>query len=559
MVKLLSDICLNIIYMSLDKIPDIGHYLPTVYKEMLIERLGWHDMLTLDYLPFVSRQLFTISLRRINFYKCEQVNDTVLKLLEAAACKLEFITINQCQNITDNGIQCCTRNQDELVSVKFRKLKHLTDVGLRCIQSPALRVADFKDCAKLSFEGVRTLCERNPTIGELYLSGVNEVQGNKAVSSKSLEHTQNKHDNIVNIAYYLGHNLEILDTQLNQMCNDCLIALATYCPNMKSLNLHGSSRISGSALTKFSMGCTSLEKLDLSFCSSLCSSPSNEALWTLPTSLTDLSLSGVQLKDERIFVECLQRLRNLRAVKLCGVLALTDATLEEVLQHIGHSLTALDLSGGMTDQLSDLGLSAIAEHCFRLEELKFRLLPNINCKELLPMFKDPVRASKFKTIFLSVRELNPDVLHEVSRLCHNLEKLDLSGLACVDDDTLFSLAENCPRLEQLNIKSCRKVSDYGVCELARCCPLRSIVLAGINKVTDKSIFALANSCHYLEDIYLNGCAQVSPTSIRYLMDCTIPRLFYKHATPNAAPNQLMARNLDTGEFCRADLINTEVT
>ena len=79
------------------------------------------------------------------------------------------------------------------------------------------------------------------------------------------------------------------------------------------------------------MGCTSLEKLDLSFCSSLCSSPNNEALWTLPTSLTELSISGVQLRDERIFVECFQRLRCLKAVKLCGVVALTDKTLKEVI------------------------------------------------------------------------------------------------------------------------------------------------------------------------------------------------------------------------------------
>lgn len=83
-------------------------------------------------------------------------------------------------------------------------------------------------------------------------------------------------------------------------------------------------------LFQFSMGCTSLEILDLSFCSSLCNSPSNEALWTLPTSLTDLSLSGVLLTDERILVECLQRLRNLKAVKLCGVMALNNDTLKEV-------------------------------------------------------------------------------------------------------------------------------------------------------------------------------------------------------------------------------------
>ena len=40
-----------------------------------------------------------------------------------------------------------------------------------------------------------------------------------------------------------------------------------------------------------------------------------------------------------------------------------------------------------------------------------------------------------------------------------------------------------------------------------------------------------------------------------LQDCTIPRLFVNHATPNVSADQLMARNLDTGQFCRADLLD----
>ena len=39
-----------------------------------------------------------------------------------------------------------------------------------------------------------------------------------------------------------------------------------------------------------------------------------------------------------------------------------------------------------------------------------------------------------------------------------------------------------------------------------------------------------------------------------MQDCCITRLYVRHAIPNAVPNQLMAKNLDTGEFCRADLL-----
>ena len=78
------------------------------------------------------------------------------------------------------------------------------------------------------------------------------------------------------------------------------------------------------------MGCINLQSLDLSYCSNFGKVPGCEALWVLPSSLTQLSLCGVLLEDETIFVECIQRLKRLRVLRLCGVSALTDETLTQV-------------------------------------------------------------------------------------------------------------------------------------------------------------------------------------------------------------------------------------
>ena len=40
----------------------------------------------------------------------------------------------------------------------------------------------------------------------------------------------------------------------------------------------------------------------------------------------------------------------------------------------------------------------------------------------------------------------------------------------------------------------------------------------------------------------------------FLQDCCVSTVYIQHVTPNQAPEQLMAKNLDTGEFCRVDLI-----
>ena len=81
---------------------------------------------------------------------------------------------------------------------------------------------------------------------------------------------------------------------------------------------------------QLSQSCQNLENLDLSYCNGLGSHPHNEYFWTLPTSLTNLSLCGVLLNDETLFVECLQRLKRLKRVRLSGVTALNDSTFSQV-------------------------------------------------------------------------------------------------------------------------------------------------------------------------------------------------------------------------------------
>jgi len=125
----------------------------------------------------------------------------------------------------------------------------------------------------------------------------------------------------------------------------------------------------------------------------------------------------------------------------------------------------------------------------------------------------------------------------------------------VDDELLTAVAENCCQLSCVNIKGCGLVSDVGVCELARMCPLEEVVVSGVSSLTDRSVFALANCCtSTLKELYASGCSMITQAAINYLKDCCLKRIYVEHRTPNVDPDQLMAKNLDTGEFCRADLL-----
>lgn len=55
-------------------------------------------------------------------------------------------------------------------------------------------------------------------------------------------------------------------------------------------------------------------------------------------------------------------------------------------------------------------------------------------------------------------QLSEEIVQEVVKNCHNLERLDMSGVRCVDDSILISLAHNSNCLKALSLKGCRQVT-----------------------------------------------------------------------------------------------------
>jgi len=73
--------------------------------------------------------------------------------------------------------------------------------------------------------------------------------------------------------------------------------------------------------------CRQLSDVDLSFCTQL---GDTDVLGVLPLTVRTLSLCGVQLTDADRLASVLKRLTGLRVVRLSGVPAVTDDSLEEV-------------------------------------------------------------------------------------------------------------------------------------------------------------------------------------------------------------------------------------
>lgn len=540
MVKSLGDLCLRCIEEHLSSIPFLGSRLPTMYKERLIERLAFHDRLQKSVLPAVSYNLFSPALTHINLYRCSQVDDAFLISLAECKCQLEVLVINGCASVSDTGMQAILSGQEKLCVLELKRLTKFTSRGLSFVRSPVLWKVKIKQCNQVLADGVQQLVINNQSIKVLI------VLQCPAIDPQSFTYSV--------VAKALGPCLEELELSITCAIENDIVSLADHCPNLRRLNLSGAKGMGKESFIKLFQGLTRLQSLDLSYCSRLAHGQECQALWTLPQSLKELSLCGIQLRDEQVFVEGIHRLRCLTSLRLCGVLALTDSTLSQILERIGPNLELLDISGGIATSVTDEGLCSITRHCHNLQELCLSLLTKVTCVTLLPIFHDQDRASKIHKLYLSCKQLDPTVMSVVALTCHELRLLELSGVTSVTDEVLFQLAENCPKLTHLAVKGCLQLTDSSVCEVVRRCPIESLVVSGIHNLTDKCIFVLANTRPELKELFLNGCSQITPAAVRYLCDCCIGRLFVCHVIPNAQPNQMMAKNLDTGEFCRADLM-----
>ncbi len=99
-MKKLQDMCLFCIANNLHKMPGVGQLLAPKYKELLLERMVTHDMLTTSYLSHITGNLFCASLKHITFCKCLQVDDCVLKQLGSCGAKFVTMKIHGCISVT---------------------------------------------------------------------------------------------------------------------------------------------------------------------------------------------------------------------------------------------------------------------------------------------------------------------------------------------------------------------------------------------------------------------------------------------------------------------------
>lgn len=100
MVKSLEDYCLACIARHFTTYSRLGNYLSLRHKEVLLERMCWHEQLTLENNPSIFYNLFSHTLLRVNLSFSSQITDNALELLGNSGCLPTKIILNQCPSVT---------------------------------------------------------------------------------------------------------------------------------------------------------------------------------------------------------------------------------------------------------------------------------------------------------------------------------------------------------------------------------------------------------------------------------------------------------------------------
>ena len=175
MVKTLHDCCLACIARNISSYNRLGNYLSLRHKEILLERMCWHNLLTSANTPSILYHLFSHTLQRVNLSYSEQVNDKMLGLLGDSGCLLSSIIIQDCPQVSDKGIAAIGRVLRTVRVMKLKKLKQLTGEGFKAILSRTLEVVNLTRCLNIEDSGFKALVKNCPNIRKVKMCELHKV------------------------------------------------------------------------------------------------------------------------------------------------------------------------------------------------------------------------------------------------------------------------------------------------------------------------------------------------------------------------------------------------
>ncbi|XP_062402623.1 uncharacterized protein fbxl9 isoform X1 [Sardina pilchardus] len=439
-----------------------------------------------------------------------------LRRLALSGCHIafEFDPYRGCPVGPDSSALLSLRNLRRLLQQQASTVRALdlsrtsiTPESLRTVaQVPGLALEELclRGCKELSDHAVEVLCRHQPTIRSLDLSSCTELtcRAVQAVTSGL-------------------KGLQVLSLSRDWRVTDKGLAELMTLPSLRRLDLSECLHVSGAEMIKG------------------LSSPPPRA------QLESLSLrSCTYIRDIAIFSLSQLLGLSLRVLDLTSCVYLTDLSVRSIATYMPGLLV---LRLGWCKEITDWGLLGMVEptkECepstetedkgpsftrtfgnmgfFRPPSLPFQEKPRLVTDEDLGAFREQMGAS-----LLAIRGIQELDLSACSKITDSsitqvvrfpdLQRLSLSMLPEISDESLVSVASYCRSLTSLALNHCPQISDQGIARAAPLLPrLQHLQLACCDAVTDRSLSVLAKHCKRLQTLDISMCKDITITKVDFL-------------------------------------------
>ncbi|XP_015276714.1 PREDICTED: leucine-rich repeat-containing protein 29 [Gekko japonicus] len=447
------------------------------------------------------------NLQDLNLSGVRYLSDLTFNRLTKCAPRLAKLSLARCHITFEFDAYHGSRDYNSSALLSFRNLLRFLaeragcvkalDLSSTSISSQAVKslvqVANLRlhevvlhDCRDLSDEAVSILCQHQPHLTTLDLSGCSELtdQAILALCSRLLD-------------------LRCLRLEKLPRVTDAGFRGVSHLRCLQSLNVSECSFVSSSELVKALRaieGRPPLVSLNVAFCS--------------------------LLKDSSVIVLAGALSRSLRVLDLSSCTSITNQSLQAISTHL-LNLTVLRLA--WCKELTDWGLLGVEQPREAQDHSKegFFLPPPQDLERDAPILIDltkqdtPQKYRASLNALARLQELDLTACGKltdtsIAKVVHfpELRRLSLSLVPNITDTSLTAIARHCRALEHLSLSHCVNLTDKGFAEAAGTLPrLQHLVLAGCNQLTPQTLRAIGRECRQLKCLDVSMCGGISMTDV----------------------------------------------
>ncbi len=224
--------------------------------------------------------------------------------------------------------------------------------------------------------------------------------------------------------------------------------------------------------------------------------------------LTSLNLSGCyNVRDDNLYQAFASAVPTLLHLNLSLCKHITDRCILKIVHNL-ENLETLELGG--CSNVTDIGLQAIANSLKRLKILNLRSCWNVSDQGVRLLAGQSEKSSGIVTleqlVLQDCQHLSDDALRYISLGLTNLNSINLSFCINISDMGLKYLAKM-GSLRDLNLRSCDNISDAGIAFLAEAGSpvLSTLDVSFCDKITDQSLDYISQGLFNLRSLSLSSC------------------------------------------------------